>query len=148
MTKRVTPKNAKRVTDDRAALYVISVAAELAGVHPQTLRMYERKGLVSPARTAGNSRRYSARDIERVRLIQSLTQDQGMSLAAAEITIRLQRELDGARERLEELQREMVQARREMEEMLEKARRARGEMVLLRDLQQFPGFGGGPRAAR
>src|SRR5919108_5710564 len=92
---------------DRRAVYVISVAAELAGVHPQTLRMYERKGLVSPARTAGNSRRYSARDIERVRLIQSLTQD-GMSLAAAEITIRLQRELDNARERLTELQHEMA----------------------------------------
>jgi MerR family transcriptional regulator, heat shock protein HspR len=144
----MTPKNAKRVTDDRA-LFVISVAAELAGVHPQTLRMYERKGLVNPARTAGNSRRYSARDIERVRLIQSLTQDQGMSLAAAEITIRLQRELDNARERLEALQHEMAQARREMEEMMTKARRARGEMVLLRDLQQFPGlFGGGPHATR
>lgn len=148
MNRRVTPKTAKRVTDDRAALYVISVAAELAGVHPQTLRMYERKGLVNPARTAGNSRRYSARDIERVRLIQSLTQDRGMSLAAAEVTIRLQRDLDNARERLEELQLEMEKARKEMEQMIEQARRARGEMVLLRDLQQLPGFEGGPRAAR
>jgi MerR family transcriptional regulator/heat shock protein HspR len=148
MSKRVTPKNAKRVTDDRAALFVISVAAELAGVHPQTLRLYERKGLVNPARTAGNSRRYSARDIERVRLIQSLTQDQGMSLAAAEITIRLQRELDAARDRLDAMRREMAEARQEMEAMMEQARRARGEMVLLRDLQQFPGFGGGPHATR
>lgn len=148
MNRRVTPKTAKRVTDDRA-LYVISVAAELAGVHPQTLRLYERKGLLTPARTAGNSRRYSARDIERVRLIQSLTQEQGMSLAAAEVTIQLQRDLDAARERLAQLQREMDAARAEMEEMLAEARKARGEMILLRDLQQLPGFdGGGPHAAR
>ncbi|HMC80107.1 MAG TPA: MerR family transcriptional regulator, partial [Acidimicrobiia bacterium] len=65
--------------DDRA-LYVISVAAELAGVHPQTLRIYERKGLVDPARTGGGSRRYSEDDIERLRLIQDLT-NQGLNLA-------------------------------------------------------------------
>lgn len=59
--------------DDRRALYVISVAAELAGVHPQTLRIYERKGLVDPARTGGGSRRYSDRDIARLRRIQELT---------------------------------------------------------------------------
>src|ERR671918_770116 len=59
-------------SDDRA-VYVISVAAELAGVHPQTLRMYERKGLLQPKRTSGNTRRYSQRDIDRIRAIQELT---------------------------------------------------------------------------
>ena len=61
------------IANDRRALYVISVAAELAGVHPQTLRIYERKGLVDPARTGGGSRRYSDRDIARLRRIQELT---------------------------------------------------------------------------
>ena len=71
------------MTDDRA-VYVISVAAELAGVHPQTLRIYERKGLVSPKRTAGNSRRYSPRDIERLREIHDLTQQLGINLAGVQ----------------------------------------------------------------
>src|ERR671916_22254 len=62
------------------AIYVISVAAELAGVHPQTLRVYERKGLLTPQRTAGNTRRYSERDIDRLRRIQELT-NEGINLA-------------------------------------------------------------------
>ena len=65
----------------RKAVYIISVAAELAGVHPQTLRTYERKGLLKPARTAGGTRRYSAKDVDRVRLIQDLTQGEGINLA-------------------------------------------------------------------
>ena len=73
--------------DDARALYVISVAAELAGVHPQTLRIYERKGLLAPARTTGRSRRYSDRDIALLRRIQDLTND-GVSLAGVH---RLQR---------------------------------------------------------
>jgi len=96
MTKKMpTPKTAVRVTDDRdRGLYVISVASELAGVHPQTLRMYERKGLLAPARTEGRARRYSDRDIEHVRLIQSLTQDHGMNLAGVEMVMSLQRQMD------------------------------------------------------
>lgn len=68
---------------DARALYVISVAAELAGVHPQTLRIYERKGLLAPARTSGRSRRYSDRDIALLRRIQELTND-GVSLAGVQ----------------------------------------------------------------
>src|SRR3989304_3005207 len=71
---------------DRAgdrAVYIISVAAELAGVHPQTLRINERKGLLQPARSRGNTRRYSERDIARLRAIQPLTQEQGITLAGA-----------------------------------------------------------------
>jgi MerR family transcriptional regulator, heat shock protein HspR len=101
----VTPKSAKRVTDDRA-VFVISVAAELAGVHPQTLRMYERKGLIRPERTSGNTRRYSQSDIEIVRLIQEMTQERGMNLAGVEVVIELQRELERAQTRMEQLRRE------------------------------------------
>lgn len=71
------------------AVYIISVAAELAGVHPQTLRIYERKGLVDPARTGGGSRRYSDADIERLRKIQELTND-GLNLAGVKRVLALE----------------------------------------------------------
>jgi MerR family transcriptional regulator, heat shock protein HspR len=88
---------------DKRGLYVISVAAELAGVHPQTLRIYERRGLLDPARTGGGSRRYSDRDIERLRRIQDLT-GAGLNLAGVKMVmeledevVRLRRELDNTR---------------------------------------------------
>lgn len=81
------------------ATYIISVAAELAGVHPQTLRVYERKGLVAPQRTAGNTRRYSARDIDRLRRIQDLTEE-GINLAGVVRVIELEAELVRAEDRL------------------------------------------------
>ena len=93
------------------AVYVISVAAELAGVHPQTLRIYERKGLVDPARTGGGSRRYSEDDIERLRRIQDLTND-GLNLAGVKKVIELEDEV----RRLEsELERLKAEARRAVE---------------------------------
>jgi MerR family transcriptional regulator/heat shock protein HspR len=91
--------------EDRA-LYVISVAAELAGVHPQTLRIYERKGLVEPQRTVGRSRRYSDRDIRRLQRIQELTTE-GVSLAGVKRIIALEEELEDARARIECLKREL-----------------------------------------
>ena len=95
-----TPKTARRVTDDRA-LYLISVAAERAGVHPQTLRMWDRKGLLCPQRTEGRARRYSERDIEHIRLIQEMTQVHGMNLAGVEMVLRLTHEIEEMQERLE-----------------------------------------------
>ncbi|MDH4074335.1 MAG: helix-turn-helix transcriptional regulator [Acidimicrobiia bacterium] len=84
---------------DRRAVYVISVAAELAGVHPQTLRIYERKGLVLPARTGGGSRRYSAADIAALQRIQELT-DNGLNLAGVKKVIELEAELARLRREL------------------------------------------------
>jgi MerR family transcriptional regulator/heat shock protein HspR len=83
------------------AVYVISVAAELAGVHPQTLRIYERKGLVDPARTGGGSRRYSDDDINRARRIQELT-TAGLNLAGVKRVLDLEAQLDELRQMLEE----------------------------------------------
>ena len=83
------------------AVYVISVAAELAGVHPQTLRIYERKGLVDPARTTGGSRRYSDEDIEQLRRIQDLTND-GLNLAGVHRVLALEAENAALREALEQ----------------------------------------------
>ena len=102
--------------DRRQALFVISVAAELAGVHPQTLRIYERKGLVDPARTGGNSRRYSEDDIERLRRIQSLTND-GLNLAGVKRVMELE-------DFVMELQAQLQQAQAEMREAVEQVRRS------------------------
>jgi MerR family transcriptional regulator/heat shock protein HspR len=88
---------------DRRAVYIISVAAELAGVHPQTLRIYERKGLVRPHRTSGNTRRYSEADIDRLRRIQGLTQD-GVNLAGAKRVMALEEELQRVRTRVAQLE--------------------------------------------
>jgi MerR family transcriptional regulator/heat shock protein HspR len=88
--------------DTGRALYVISVAAELAGVHPQTLRIYERKGLVDPARTGGGSRRYSDDDIHRLRRIQELTND-GLNLAGVKRVLELESELRRAQAELDTL---------------------------------------------
>src|ERR687883_1445432 len=87
--------------------YMISVAAELVGMHPQTLRMYEQKGLVRPRRTAGNTRLYSEADLERLRLIQRLTTELGLNLAGVEVVLRLEDELRKAHRRIERLQRQL-----------------------------------------
>ncbi len=113
-------------------MYIISVAAELAGVHPQTLRIYERKGLVRPARTAGNTRRYSERDIERLRLIQELTQS-GVNLAGVKMVMDLQAEVERARKRMEEMDRQLRRARRHLrEEVRRLEERGRADLVPLR----------------
>jgi MerR family transcriptional regulator, heat shock protein HspR len=93
---------------EERAVYIISVAAELAGVHPQTLRMYERKGLVQPKRTSGNTRRYSERDIQRIRAIQELTQLRGISLAGVKLFIEMREQLAETERRAAELERELM----------------------------------------
>lgn len=101
------------------AVYVISVAAELAGVHPQTLRIYERKGLLEPARTDGGSRRYSDADIELLRHIQQLT-EQGLNLAGVKRVLDMEAQLDEMRDELERLQ---VEVRRAVERTHKEYRR-------------------------
>jgi MerR family transcriptional regulator/heat shock protein HspR len=108
------PSGAPR-RDDRA-VYIISVAAELAGVHPQTLRIYERKGLLTPARTAGNTRRYSERDIARLQMIQRLTQVHGLNLAGVKMIVEMENELDRMRSRVQRLDRELEEARTRMQD--------------------------------
>ena len=87
--------------------YMISVAADLVGMHPQTLRIYENKGLVRPKRTPGNTRLYSEADLERLRLIQRLTNELGLNLAGVETVLRLQDEVGRLRSRMERLERQM-----------------------------------------
>ena len=95
--------------DDRPR-YMISVAADLVGMHPQTLRIYETKGLIRPKRTAGNTRLYSEADLDRLRLIQRLTNELGLNLAGVEHVLRLQDELVRMGRRLDRMEREMRQA--------------------------------------
>jgi MerR family transcriptional regulator/heat shock protein HspR len=112
--------------DDRPR-YMISVAAELVGMHPQTLRVYEAKGLVRPRRTPGNTRLYSEADLERLRLIQRLTGELGLNLAGVETVLKLEDELGRLRGRLERLEREM------RDEIQRVHRQYRREVVLYTD---------------
>jgi len=96
-------------TRNELAVYIISVAAELGGVHPQTLRIYERKGLLSPARTQGNTRRYSDRDIERLRSIQRLTAA-GVNLAGVKRILQLEADLERIEQERDRLARALEQA--------------------------------------
>ena len=111
--------------------YMISVAAELVGMHPQTLRIYETKGLVRPKRTAGNTRLYSDADVERLRLIQRLTSDLGLNLAGVERVLHLEDELARMARRLDRLEREMREAIEQVH------RQYRRDLVLYR-AEQFP----------
>ena len=115
------------------AVYIISVAAELAGVHPQTLRIYERKGLLRPARTSGNTRRYSERDIDRLRRIQELT-ERGINLAGVKRIIEMQAELERTRKEVARIHRELEQVRRRLRE----GDRGGSEIVPLRSLPTSP----------
>jgi MerR family transcriptional regulator/heat shock protein HspR len=111
------------------AVFVISVAAELAGVHPQTLRIYEREGLVRPKRTTSNARRYSERDIERLLEIKKLTSD-GMNLEGVRRVIELTQEIERLQTTVATLQAELrAQARRHRQELDKVRRSARRDLV-------------------
>ena len=108
-------------------IYMISVAAELVGMHPQTLRMYETKGLVRPQRTPGGTRLYSEADIERLRIVQRLTTELGLNLAGVELVLRLEDELRKAHVQIERLQQQL---RQEVQNVHKQYRR---DLVLVRD---------------
>jgi MerR family transcriptional regulator, heat shock protein HspR len=108
--------------EEERALYIISVAAELAGVHPQTLRIYERKGLIEPQRTEGRSRRYSDRDIELLQHIQELT-NEGVGLAGVKRILELEAALEDAEDEIERLRELVKRARQEIADAEERVHR-------------------------
>ncbi len=114
------------MTDRDRPRYMISVAADLVGMHPQTLRIYEQKGLVQPKRTPGNTRLYSEADLERLQLIQRLTTELGLNLAGVEHVLRLEDELRRMQARLARLEREMRDAVKQIH------RQYKRELVLYR----------------
>jgi MerR family transcriptional regulator, heat shock protein HspR len=116
---------------DERPRYMISVAAELVGMHPQTLRVYEEKGLVRPKRTAGNTRLYSEADLERLRLIQRLTTELGLNLAGVDAVLELEAEVGRMQARMERLEREMRDA-------IEQVHRQYRRELVLYDPTQLP----------
>jgi len=121
----------ERQTQTRA-LFMISVAAELAGMHPQTLRIYEQKGLITPARTPKNTRLYSEEDIQRLRYIQRLTTELGMNLAGVEKVIELEEQIESLHSRIAKLRDEMEAVTRQLHEEVEAVHKSyKRELILL-----------------
>jgi MerR family transcriptional regulator, heat shock protein HspR len=137
------------VSDD-SPVYVISVAAELSGLHPQTLRAYDRLGLVSPGRSSGRGRRYSLRDVLLLREVQRLSQEDGVNLSGIKQILALGAELERARRMLAEMTAEMAQLRAELESTRAVAARLAG-LVRNRaagaELVPVRSTGAAPRAA-
>jgi MerR family transcriptional regulator, heat shock protein HspR len=100
--------------DVERGVFMISVAAELAHMHPQTLRMYEARGLIEPQRSAKNTRLYSQRDVERLRHIQRLTSEQGLNLAGVETVLNMEAEVERMRDKLERMRRHAAELERRM----------------------------------
>ncbi|MDQ3952169.1 MAG: MerR family transcriptional regulator [Actinomycetota bacterium] len=123
----------RRAEDDSQAIYIISVAAELAGVHPQTLRVYERKGLLSPSRTSGNTRRYSRKDIELLRRIQELT-NEGVNLAGVMRILELEGELERLRNRVGRAAAQLEEKEAQIEQL--RASRTAVALVPLKDVRR------------
>src|SRR3954451_8630972 len=116
--------------DPARGVYMISVAAELAGMHPQTLRIYESRGLIQPKRSPKNTRLYSQEDVDRLRRIQELTSEMGMNLAGVEKVFELEEELDRMRRRMRSLEKQAEKLEQEMAEELDRFRRSfKAELV-------------------
>jgi MerR family transcriptional regulator, heat shock protein HspR len=117
--------------DSARGVYMISVAAELAGMHPQTLRIYEARGLITPKRSPKNTRLYSQDDVERLRRIQELTGELGMNLAGVEKVFELEREIERLRRRMRNLEHQAERIHHELQDELDRVRRSyKRELVL------------------
>jgi MerR family transcriptional regulator, heat shock protein HspR len=117
--------------DRTRGVYMISVAADLAGMHPQTLRIYESRGLITPQRSPKNTRLYSQEDVERLQRIQELTSELGMNLAGVERVFELEEQMDRMRRRMRNLQRQAERVQQELEQELDRVRRSfKREMVV------------------
>jgi MerR family transcriptional regulator, heat shock protein HspR len=120
----------KDLFDEAQGVFMISVAAELSGMHPQTLRVYEARGLIKPRRSAKQTRLYSRRDVELLKRIQELTNEYGLNLAGVERVLSLEQKLESMRSQLNKLEREAARMQREMLEQIEAVHRSyRRELV-------------------
>jgi MerR family transcriptional regulator, heat shock protein HspR len=116
--------------DQARGVYMISVAAELAGMHPQTLRIYEARGLITPSRSPKNTRLYSEEDVQRLRRIQELTGELGMNLAGVERVFELEQEVERMRRRMRNMERHASRVQAELQEEIERVRRSvKAELV-------------------
>ena len=115
--------------EDRRGVYMISVAAELAGMHPQTLRIYESRGLVEPERTSGGTRRYSQDDVERLRRIQAMTTELGMNLAGVERVLEMEDKMARLQRKVDALERRAASLQEEIERLEQIRRSVKAEIV-------------------
>jgi MerR family transcriptional regulator, heat shock protein HspR len=125
------PRVTRVEVETNRGVFMISVAAELANLHPQTLRMYEARGLIEPKRSSKGTRLYSQDDVEKLRRIQEMTADLGLNLAGVERVLRLEEEIDAMHERIEAMELEALQAQVRLAEELEQVRRSfRAELTV------------------
>ncbi len=127
----------RRASREMEAVYVISVAASLSGMHPQTLRVYERRGLIEPFRTPGGTRRYSNADLERLSLIQELT-EQGINIKGVKRIMHLEAENEALRLQVKRLRKRLDLTEKAAAAAVQEAQRPRREIIVRRDLIAFP----------
>ncbi len=121
---RVTRRTIETTIDSERGVFMISVAAELAEMHPQTLRMYEARGLIAPKRSPKNTRLYSQRDVDRLRRIQQMTSEEGLNLAGVETVLEMERRVEEMRTELERMRARADEIEREMAKEIEQVRRS------------------------
>jgi MerR family transcriptional regulator, heat shock protein HspR len=128
---RPTPLVTRVEVETDRGVFMISVAAELANLHPQTLRMYEARGLIEPKRSSKGTRLYSQQDVDKLRRIQEMTAELGLNLAGVERVLRLEEEIDSMHARIEEIELEALKAQVHLAEELERVRRSfRAELTV------------------
>jgi MerR family transcriptional regulator/heat shock protein HspR len=128
--RRRRPATADAAFDEQRGVFMISVAAELADMHPQTLRMYEARGLITPKRSPKNTRLYSFEDVERLRRIQRMTAEEGLNLAGVETVLSLEAELERARVELRRMRERAAELERRMLDEIDRVKRSfRAELV-------------------
>jgi MerR family transcriptional regulator/heat shock protein HspR len=125
------PKTTTITVETNRGVFMISVAAQLANMHPQTLRMYETRGLIEPQRSPKGTRLYSQDDVEKLRRIQEMTAELGLNLAGVERVLRLEEEIEGMQQRIEAIELEALQAQVRLANELEEVRRSfRAELTV------------------
>ena len=122
--RRTTTRRIETVIDEERGVFMISVAAELAEMHPQTLRMYEARGLITPKRSPKNTRLYSQRDVDRLKRIQQMTSEDGLNLAGVETVLAMEERVEKMRGELERMRHRAEELERQMEAEVEKVRRS------------------------
>ena len=138
--RRDAPDDSGHGLDRTRGVFMISVAAELAEMHPQTLRMYEARGLITPKRSPKNTRLYSQEDVERLRRIQRMTAEEGLNLAGVETVLELERQLERARADIARMRRRASELERRMAEEIERVRRSfKAEVVPYGAYDAIPG---------
>ncbi len=141
-------REAEQRIDQERGVFMISVAAELAEMHPQTLRMYEARGLITPKRSPKNTRLYSQADVERLRRIQQMTNEKGLNLAGVETVLELERRLERMRGEIARMRKRAAEMEGRMTKELERLRKSIGGELVPYGAYEPPGMGGRPRSTR